>query len=178
MASVLCNWVENIPLMQQSVLIAAMRAPDGMAKKHPAKMLIRWFRRCVVRSAFDNKELTTPWEPGGGSYTGPSFEIHKLIPLNWDSAIVTEHMHIMSDDFIRARDEMTLHYYAHFMHGAEIIGYQHPNEDIRLYWAWLYDRMVRSLHLNPETKEQMNERLGDSETDWRKYMDFAGPCSD
>lgn len=54
------DWVINLPLMQQSVLISAIRGPDGVAKKHKCKPLVRWFRRCVLVSAFDGAAITDP----------------------------------------------------------------------------------------------------------------------
>lgn len=162
--SVLQDWVCRLPFMQQSVLLSAMRNADGVAKRHPSKMLVRWYRRCVVLSAFDRKALTNPWEAGGGSYTGP-------IPSDMNLAQVTDH-------FIDARDEMSLHYFAHFMHAAEIIGYKHPDENIRFFWNTVYLRMVHALHTWPETEEQMDLRLGDTEETWRARSDPSSTCSD
>jgi hypothetical protein len=45
------------------------------------------------------------------------------------------------------------------MHSLEIIGYCHPDENVQRTAQWLYAAMVHSLHLNIETKEEMNERL-------------------
>ena len=53
MACVLQDWVLELTMMQQSVLIAAVRGPDGIAKNHVAKLLLRWYRRCILKSAFD-----------------------------------------------------------------------------------------------------------------------------
>ena len=91
--------------MQQTVLISAIRGPDGVAKGHRLKPLLRWYRRCIVLSAFDGRALTDPNEPGGGSFTGP-------LGITLETAV---------DDFIKSRDEMTLHYYGHAMHAFEII---------------------------------------------------------
>lgn len=171
-SSVLCDWVTNLTLMQQSVLLSALRAPDGEAKGHRAKPLIRWYRRCVLKSAFDGGELSNPWHPGGGSFTGPSVEV----PSNWPD----ERLEVLSsvvDDFLVSRDEMTLHYYAHFMHAAEIIGYKHDREHIRKCWKEIYIRMVLALHLRPESEQDMDKRLGDNEKNWRETEDCAGGCS-
>lgn len=160
MPCVLQDWVQNIPFMQQSVLLSAMRNADMVEKGHPSKDLIRWYRRCIVLSAFDGRALTDPREPGGGSYTGPVDDIDKA-----------------ADDFLRARDGMSLHYYAHSMHAFEILGYQHPNDEIRAFWNNVYVRMANALHLWPEDISEMNDRLGDSETGWREREDAAGGCT-
>ncbi len=55
----------------------------------------------------------------------------------------------------------TVHYYSHLMQAMEIIGYNHPKEDIRDVALGYYAAMVEFLHLNPETKEELNSRLED-----------------
>lgn len=161
MTSVLQNWVMGLSFMQQSVLLSAMRNADGVAKRHPSKDLVRWFRRCVVVSAFDGRALLTPDEPGGGSYTGPVNNLPKAV-----------------DAFIDARDEMSLHYFAHFAHAAEIIGYKHPDATIRFFWYEVYCRMVHALHMWPELEEQMDARLGDNAEGWMARNDPSSTCSD
>src|SRR4051794_38938412 len=71
MPSVLQKWVHDLSMMQQSVLIASVRGPDGIQKDHVAKVLCRWLRRSFLLSAFDGRALLHPDEPGGGSFTGP-----------------------------------------------------------------------------------------------------------
>ena len=48
---VLQPWVGHLTLMQQSVLIAAVRGPDGIRKDHPVKLLCRYLRRSFMLSA-------------------------------------------------------------------------------------------------------------------------------
>lgn len=160
MPSATQDWVTDLSIMQQSVLFSAVRNADGVAKHHPSKALIRWYRRCVLISAFDGKALTTPNAPGGGSFTGPVADIKAA-----------------ADDFIVARDEMTLHYYAHAMHAFEIVGYHHPVPWIRAFWSAVYVRMCHALHMWPETKEQMDVRLGDTQEGWENREDPPGSCS-
>ncbi len=65
---VIQDWAQELPLMQQSVLIAAVRGPDGIKKDHVAKVLCRWLRRSFLLSAFEGSVLETPDEPGGGQF--------------------------------------------------------------------------------------------------------------
>lgn len=65
MGTVLQNWVTDLTFMQQTVLISAVRGPDGLRKDHPVKILLRWYRRCILISAFDKKALTDPFYHGG-----------------------------------------------------------------------------------------------------------------
>lgn len=161
MPSVMNDWVQDLSFMQQSVLMSAVRNADGIPKFHKQKALMKWYRRCVLKSAFDGRELRTPDEAGGGSFTGPVKEIY-----------------VSLDDFIDSRDEMTLHYFAHAMHAFEIIGYKHPDPSIRNFWFMAYTRMVECLHVWPESREQMDKRLGDKLEDWQARNDPSSTCSD
>jgi hypothetical protein len=161
MPSVLNAWVADLTYMQQSVLLSLIRNEDGLPKFHPQKKLLKWYRRCVLLSAFDGRELRDPHEAGGGSFTGP-------IP-NLQDAL---------DEFIVSRDSMSLHYYAHAMHGFEILGYKHPDIEIQRFWRNAYYRMVEALHVWPETEEQMDSRLGDKMEGWVARNDPCGTCSD
>lgn len=152
MASVLQPWVEELSFMKQSVLIAGVRGPDTIQKDHIAKVLLRWFRRCIMYSAFEKKIVIDPYEKGGGSFMGPC-----IVDLN--EAV---------NSYLRSVDELPHHFQLHFMHGAEIIGYDHPDNNIRKWWYNFYCRIVNDAHLNIETKEQMDTRLGDNEQAWRK----------
>lgn len=71
-------WVSTLPLMQQTVLLTAIRGPDGSPKYGSTKMLVRWFRRCVLLGSFERAAFKTPYELGGGSFTGPSVSRHRL----------------------------------------------------------------------------------------------------
>jgi hypothetical protein len=53
MSSVVRDWVAALSLMQQSVLLTAIRGPDGVPKYHPSKYIVRWYRRAVLRSRAD-----------------------------------------------------------------------------------------------------------------------------
>lgn len=172
--SVLQEWVQCLSFMQQSVLVASIRGPDGMPKDHVSKLLIRWLRRCVLYSAFESKRcgkpswFTDPETAGGGSFTGPSAR------ERWDTigavarrAPWEEQMGRVLDEYLRHLDETPHHFQLHFMHAAEILGYKHPDDRIRAWWCLCYRRLANDMHLNPETEAQMDTRLGDSEESWR-----------
>lgn len=174
MPAVTQEWTHALPLMQQSVLL----------------------------SAFDGVALETPWELGGGSFTGPSCD--EVGPIadgpfidsvsirrgdrlveSWDNLRKPSFaeqlefgMATAVDDFIRAGDELPHHYYTHFMHAAEVLGYKHPHQDIRAFWYSVYERLVHALHLYPESEAQMDARLGDTIDGWRARSDKAACCSD
>lgn len=171
------EWVTRIPIMQQSVLFAALRAPDGLRKDHPVKVLMRWYRRCVLLSAFDKRALLDPFEDGGGSFTGPFTEAHareycgdvgfggywrgNFVPYDQDAAF--NHMRKV---YLSHVDEMPHHFQLHLMHAAQIVGVHHPVESIKKWWETFYLMIVNDAHLQPETPAAMNLRLSDNCAEW------------
>lgn len=162
--SVLQDWVAELPMMQQTVLLTAVRGPDGLPKYHPTKFLLRWFRRCILLSAMDGAVIGNPYFTGGGSFTGPSCEAD----VRWSS--------LMDDrvtDYLRSLDEVPHHFQMHLMHAVEILGYKHPDEVVRAWWHGVYLRLVHDMHLWPESEEQLDARLGDSREGWLARGDVA-----
>ena len=153
--SVLQPWVEKLTFMQQSVLITCTRGPDTLEKNHVAKMLLRWFRRCYLYCAFDHKLYTDPYEIGGGSFTGPC--IGRL-----DNA---------TRKYFQQVDMIPLHFHLHLMHASEILGYKHPDEKTKNWFHSFYRAIVKDMHLNIETEEQMDYRLSDEESRWKENED-------
>ncbi len=149
--SVLQPWVEKLSLMQQSVLLASIRGPDGLHKNHVSKNLLRWFRRCILISAFDKRVLASPHELGGGSFTGPVADVTAAV-----------------EAYLKCVDEVPHHFQLHLMHAAEIVGYKHPVYLTRVWWYDFYRKLVNDAHLYPESEAQMDKRLGDVESQWRE----------
>lgn len=164
---VLQDWVCELTFMKQSVLIAAIRGPDGTVKMTSAKMLVRWLRRCVLYSAFDKCVLMRPYDAGelrGGSFTGPSLDCVGAFQgeKEWFDRMI-----ILLEEYLDDCDGLPHHYQLHFMYAAEILGYEHPDDQIKKWWSLAYKILANDMHLNPETKEAMDKRLGDNEQFWR-----------
>ena len=176
------DWVHGISIMQQSVLLSAIRGCDGMPKRHKHKPLVKWYRRCVLLSAFDGRALTEPFSPGGGSFTGPIADL--TVFRDTAPHPISEYDHCCNllqratDDFIDSRDELPAHYTTHFMHAVEILGYKHPDDTVREFWHDFYFRLVHALHLWPETEVQLDTRLGDTFEGWAARGDVSTSCSD
>jgi len=160
------EWTHALPLMQQTVLLTAIRGPDGLPKYGGVKMLLRWFRRCVLLSAMDGRVLDNPYDNNGGSFTGPSLPAPPQV--GWE-----EPMDWLLDEYLRELDAIPHHFQLHFLHAAEILGYRHPTDQIRMWWHKTYLRLVNDMHLNPETSSEMNARLGDNREGWLKRADRA-----
>lgn len=163
--SVLQEWVMQLPLMQQTVLLTAIRGPDGAIKFHPTKPLWRWYRRCILISAFEGVPILSPVAPGGGSFTGPVCEDDGR---NWQKQI-----QFAADAYLEARDELPHHVQMHAMHAFEIVGYKHNVPWIRIWWGGLYVRIVEAMHVHPESVFEMDKRLGDNIEDWQERADVS-----
>lgn len=162
--SVLQDWTNGLSFMMQSVLICATRGPDGIRKDHPVKVLIRYLRRSFLICAFDGKVRWSPYELGGGSFTGPLHIDHRT---EKDANAPTGHIDQFVGTYLRHVDELPHHFQLHLMHAAEILGYKHPDSDVSEFWRQLYYAIVNDAHLVPESEEMMDKRLGDREADWR-----------
>ncbi len=171
--NVMQPWVEDLSFMQQTVLLAAIRGPDGVPKYGPTKLLLRWYRRCILLSAMDGKVLEMPFDPGGGSFTGPNYEpvskaVAEMIGHDWRQSMAS-----IVGEYLRELDAIPHHFQLHFLHAVEIVGYKHPDSDIRCWWFGTYERLVHDMHLWPETEAQLDRRLGDSREQWLERNDPA-----
>lgn len=152
-------------MMQQTVLLTAIRGPDGLPKYGATKMLLRWYRRCILLSAMDGRVLGNPCENNGGSFTGPSIGV---LVEKWEAAMDT---HV--DQYLRESDAIPHHFQLHLMHAVEILGYKHPSVRVKLWWRGVYERLVNDLHLHPESEGEMDSRLGDNRSGWLARADKA-----
>ena len=164
-------WTHDLSLMQQTVLLTAIRGPDGLPKYAGVKMLLRWYRRCVLLSAMDGRVLSVPYEPNGGSFTGPSFMFNQdddSSDVEWE-----RRMDDIVSDYVKTLDAVPHHFHLHLMHASEILGYKHPDTRIRAWWNGVYKRFVNDMHVHPESEEELDSRLGDTREGWLKRADPA-----
>ena len=173
MTCVLQPWVCDLTMMQQSVLLGVVRGPDGLPKYGACKNLLRWYRRCILFSAIDGVVLTTPFEPNGGSFTGPSFSSNEVSSVMEGEATWFVPMSNIVSDYLLLLDSIPHHFQLHFMHAVEILGYKRPDHEIRSFWLTTYRRLVHDMHLWPETESQLDLRLGDDREGWLARADEA-----
>lgn len=141
--SVLQDWVVELPLREQGTLMTCVRGCDDEPKVweergvaySPGRRLTAFLRFCFMVPA-DDREVD--YSEGAFMRSDPP-KVFKP----------SEFGHLPQ------------HWYAHAMHGLEVIGYRHPNAGIRELAHGLYCKMVHNLHLNIETKEQMIKRLSE-----------------
>lgn len=171
--TVLQDWVCGLSFMQQTVLLTAVRGPDGQPKYGAIKYLLRWYRRCILISSLDQCVITDPHKKIGGSFMGPSYEIHEPMADQHGEIPWQVRMDRIVDAYLRDLDAIPHHFQMHFMHSAEIVGYKHSIPEIRDWWRSVYYRLVHDMHVWPETEPQLDRRLGDSRDTWLERADAA-----
>lgn len=135
MSSVLQGWVTTLGLRHQGVLVSAMRGCDSEPKEDATKALTRCLRGVVLHS----------------------YDKH---PSSFIEYVGNDELHRRMVAVLKNHDHYPVHYITHLMHAAEIIGFKHPVESVSVVWKWFYEKLCRSFHVNPETEQQMDERLG------------------
>lgn len=145
--SVQPEWCRALTVQQQSVLLLAARGPDGVEKLSPCKAVQRAYRGTVLVAAVYGRPLK--WGERGDSF----MSLDDLDDdARWGTAV---------DAFFGTLDSLPAHYVKHMMHGAEILGYKHPDPKFRERWRAFYERIVVDMHLAPESEADMDRRLGD-----------------
>jgi hypothetical protein len=153
MVSVFPDWMAGLTMQQQSVLILAARGPDGIAKLHPCKDVVRAYRGTVLKAARYGRLLK--WGEIADSFMSMDLIADRH---SW--------MRIVKA-FFGVVDSLPHHYYLHLAHGAEILGYKHPDIDVRGAWNWFYLKCCEDMHLTPETEDEMDARLSDwDQNEW------------
>jgi hypothetical protein len=122
----------ELPFRMQSVLVSALRGCDTMRKEDPSKHITRALRAVLMHDA----DPTNSFMRSGDA---PSNHVN---------------------DFLADLDVYPVHFVLHLAHAAEIVGYKHPNNLVREFWLKFYRGVIRAMHVNPETEEQLDVRLG------------------
>ena len=148
MTSVFHDWMLELPMQQQTVLVAAIRGPDGVGKFHACKPLVRAYRACIVKQAYTGIAHVL-----GGPATDTFASLEDVEEATrWRNITIA---------YINTVDEIPHHYHLHLMHGAQILGYRHPDNLINGRWRNFYFMCCDDMHVNYETKPAMNLRLND-----------------
>ena len=138
MKSVLQDWVMEIGLRHQGVLMSAVRGCDTLPKHHVMKTITRALR-CDTLVSFS---------PNPSSFFKPVSheQFVDLLPA------VREGI-----------DELPYHYVVRLLHAAQVLGFHHPLIERRTCWNMLYLSIVKWMHLNPETSAELDARLNADE---------------
>jgi hypothetical protein len=140
MHSILQDWVMELPLRMQGVLINASRSCDNAPKPitggdaTPERELTSYLRFLIFNPA-DVRELAYK-----GSYINPN-----QMPRDaWKPSML---------------GHLPQHWYSHIMHAYQVCAYEHKNIAVRDYCLDVYKRLVHNMHLEVEPHFDMRRRL-------------------
>lgn len=143
MKSILQDWVMELGLRHQGVLLTVVRGCDTAPKDDPSKLFTRCIRAVILNA-----------------HCGDPAKARTFI-----ESVSTYEMLSRFTAFRSNLDHYPHHYCMHVIHAIEIIGYKHPIEGIRDEFGFFYLKLCKGLHVNPETEDQLDERLNaDEET--------------
>jgi hypothetical protein len=60
-------------------------------------------------------------------------------------------------------DHYPHHYVMHVVHAAQVLGCYHPEPVRARVWAKFYEDLCKGLHVNPESRAQLERRLNADE---------------
>lgn len=149
MSSILKDWVTTLGLRHQGVLLTAVRGCDTELRHGPSKLLTRCYRELILNAHV------------GDASKSVSF-IEKV-----DAEQLKTRMRAVLND----HDHLPLHYFMHFVHAVEIIGFYHPDAATRGHWGWFYASACKKLHMTPETRSELDARLNAEEQAFKLMQD-------
>lgn len=138
MTSILQNWVMELPLRHQGVLISATRGCDTTPKplssiQGPVERWLSSYLRWTFLNPADERELEYD-----GAFMSPN------APHAWKASQL---------------GHLPQHFYAHLMHAFQVVAVHHPNKVIAFECTIIYNKLVDNLHLLPEPTPLMEDRL-------------------
>lgn len=125
--------------------MSAVRGCDSVPREDMMKQVTRFYRACVLRSHCGDPRQASSfivWYESADEFWG------------------------IAGPALKSIDHYPTHWLLHMLHAAEILGYKMPG--IQRYW-WLdfYGRLVKKLHLNPESEAQLDARLDADEVTFK-----------
>ncbi len=135
MSSVVQEWMsgDNISWKQQTVILTALRGCDSFSNQLMEKIKKK-LRNTVLKNAGASNQ----------SFMSEGMSLDDVYKFTQDC------------------DKAPNHYHMHVLHAFEIIGYKHPDFEIREWFMSAYSIMVDSMHVRPETEKQCDARLADA----------------
>lgn len=149
---VLQDWVLDLGLRHQGVLLTAVRGCDDAPKDDPSKLFTRMLRGCFLNAhCGDPLKAQTFIEAPKKASMYPLEEFEKRFTA-----------------FRKNLDHYPHHFIMHIVHSIEVIGYYHPDPEIMELVHKFYCKLCNGLHVNIEWKDQMDARLNKDEESFGK----------
>jgi len=137
---VLMDWVMELPIRYQGTLLTAVRGCDTAPKEDVSKRLSRMIRGAFLNTVDDVRTFV--------EYPRHTSELKYVIKA-----------------FYKDCDQYPHHFVMHIVFALGILGYKLPDVPMRKAWRQGYEAFCKSMHLAPESPEEMDRRLTQSEDD-------------
>jgi hypothetical protein len=134
---VLQDWVIGLGLRYQGVLLTVIRGCDTISKENPCKYLARAIRGLIL-----NTHCADPRK----SVSFIESVEHEVLEARY-RAVLTDY------------DAYPMHYLLHLIHATEILGYHHPDPNMRGVCYQAYKSFCRKFHMGMETQYGLQQRL-------------------
>lgn len=138
---ILQGWVAKLGLRHQGVLLTVIRGCDTSPKEDASKAFTRALRGVLLNTHCANPE------------DAKSF----IETLPWDA------IDDRSNEFLKSVDQYPHHFVMHVIHACEVIGFHHPDCQLRDTFRGIYFRCCKKLHVIPENERQLDNRLSADE---------------
>lgn len=149
MKSILQDWVQNLGLRHQGVLLSAVRGCDVVSRHDDVKLLCRCLRA----------ELLVP-------HCG---DVTKSV--SYIQQCDGDELFRRMNGVVKDHDALPYHYLMHLVHASEIIGYKSPSNQ-RTFWCGFYVSMCHKMHMHPETESELDHRLDADEETFAKMQSW------
>jgi hypothetical protein len=133
MSSLVQSWAESCSSKEQLILLKAIRGADSIPRSDSSRIYLTLFREDLLKAEFPT----------------PSY-LQNTRPNEHDIK-----------EFFSNIDHYSIHWLLHFLYAAEVMSYRHPTTSV--FWDLFYQEGCKALHFNPETAEQMTDRLKDQQ---------------
>lgn len=152
MKGIMQDWVNKLGLRHQGVLVSAIRGCDTVSRDEASKWLARFYRACILNAHIGDVKKSVSF-------------------IKW---MEPDEFWGYANTVLNFHDHLPHHYIMHMVHSAEILGYYHPDPIVNAMWRDFYHLFADKLHMNVETKEQLDHRLHASETEFEIAQDVKG----
>lgn len=129
------DWMKDLSIREQSCIFSALRGPDTEATDE-IKGWVHFIRRAALKIVSNH------------GY-GAKIPLVRIRSLAKDSHKI---------------DLLKMHFFQHMFLALEVIGYLHPDKQIRKLAYYGYTDLCKYLKVNPESKKEMRKRLADDST--------------
>lgn len=148
--SVLQDWVMELGLRHQGVLLTAVRGCDTASKEDAGKAFVRAYRGIILNAHVGDPKKSASF-------------------IEWVASAEFEYRFQMMLKGT-GMDHYPHHYVMHLTHAIQIMGYKHPDPNVTGMFRAFYVKLCKALHVNPESETELDRRLNADEKTFKELQ--------